>query len=74
MTAYTTHIEDVQCGALTRDRVANLLKRYPHAPDTDRRAIFQFMQCCQIARLIRCRLSLRLLDLLGLPATAERFE
>ena len=28
----------------TRDRVANLLKRYPHVSDNDRKEILQFMK------------------------------
>lgn len=44
MTAYTSHIEEVRAVRSTRDRVANLLKRYPRVSDSDRKEILQFMK------------------------------
>lgn len=44
MTAYTPHIEEVRAVRSTRDRVAGLLKRYPHVSDKDRKDILQFMK------------------------------
>ena len=44
MTAYTSHIEEVRAVRSTRDRVANLLKRYPHVSGNDRKEILQFMK------------------------------
>ncbi len=41
MTAYTSHIDQVRS---TRDRVANLLQRYPHVSDKDRKEILEFMK------------------------------
>ena len=44
MTAYTSHIEEVRAVRSTRDRVANLLKRYPNVSDQDRKEILEFMK------------------------------
>ncbi len=44
MTAYPSHIEEVRAVRSTRDRVAGLLKRYPHVSDKDRKEILQFMK------------------------------
>ena len=44
MTAHTSHIEEVRAVRSTRDRVASLLKRYPHLSDNDRNEILQFMK------------------------------
>ena len=44
MTKYTSHIEEVRAVRSTRERVANLLKRYPHVSDNDRKEILQFMK------------------------------
>jgi hypothetical protein len=41
VTAYNSQIEAVRS---TRDRVASLLKRYPHVSDNDRKEILQFMK------------------------------
>ena len=44
MTAYTSHFEEERGARSTRDRVAALLKRYPHVSDKDRKEILQFMK------------------------------
>ena len=44
MTGYTSQIEEVRVVRSTRDRVAKLLKRYPHVSDKDRKEILQFMK------------------------------
>lgn len=42
MTSYTSH--DVRAVRSKRDRVASLLKRYPHVSEKDRNEILQFMK------------------------------
>jgi hypothetical protein len=44
VTAHTSHIEEVRAVRSTRDRVASLLKRYPHVSDNDRKEILKFMK------------------------------
>jgi DNA-binding transcriptional regulator YbjK len=44
VTAYTPHIEEVRAVRATRDRVADLIKRYPQVSDKDRKEILQFMK------------------------------
>ena len=44
MTAYTSHTEEVREVRSTRERIANLLKGYPHVSDKDRKEILQFMK------------------------------
>ncbi len=44
MTSCTPQIEEVRAVRSTRDRVASLLKRYPHVSDNDREAILEFMR------------------------------
>lgn len=44
MTAYTSHIEEVRAVRSTRERIAGLLKRYPHVSDKDRKEILQFIK------------------------------
>ena len=44
MTAYRPHIEEVRAVRLSREHVAELLGRYPHVSDRDRREILSFMR------------------------------
>jgi hypothetical protein len=44
VTAYTSHIEETREARSTPDRVAGLLKRYPHVSDSDRKEILRFMK------------------------------
>jgi hypothetical protein len=44
MTAYTSHLEDVRPELHSRDRVAELLGRYPHVSEQDRSDILAFMR------------------------------
>ena len=44
MTAYTSNIEEARAARSAHDRVANLLKRYPHVTDDDRKEILHFMK------------------------------
>lgn len=44
MTVYTSSAEEVRAARSTRDRVAELLKRYPHVSETDRKEILHFMK------------------------------
>jgi hypothetical protein len=44
VTAYTSHIEEARAVRSTRDRVANLLKRYPQVSDNGRKEILQFLK------------------------------
>ena len=43
MTAHKSHIE-VRAARSTRERIASLLKRYPHVSDGDRKEILRFMK------------------------------
>jgi hypothetical protein len=44
VTAYPPNAEEVSAVPSARDHVANLLKRYPHVSDEDRKEILQFMK------------------------------
>ena len=44
MTAFTSHVEDVRAERSTVNRVAELVRRYPHVSDKDRREILAFMR------------------------------
>ena len=44
MTVYTSHLEEVREVRATRDRVGELLGRYPDVSDTDRKEILTFMK------------------------------
>ena len=44
MTAYKSHVEEVRAVRSSRERVGELLGRYPHVSDKDRREILAFMR------------------------------
>ena len=44
MTAYRSHVEEVRAVRSSRERVGELLSRYPHVSDNDRREILAFMR------------------------------
>jgi hypothetical protein len=44
VTAYKSHVEEVRAVRSTRDRIAGLLKRYPHVSNKDRKEILDFMK------------------------------
>ena len=44
MTAYRSHVEEVRAVRSSRERVGELLSRYPHVSDNDRRKIPAFIR------------------------------
>ena len=44
VTAYKSHVEEVRAVRSTRERIAELVGRYPHVSDKDRREILSFMR------------------------------
>jgi len=44
VTAYTSHSGSVAATGTTRDRIAALVRRYPHVSETDRKEILHFMK------------------------------